>query len=265
MIHRKTLSRAVTFDGLGLHSGVAVHVRIEPGQNGIRFRYGSSVVAAIPENVTDTSRRTKLGDISTIEHLMSALAGLEITDVEIEVSSPELPTLGGNSSGYVLALQGVGFESLGEKEMPDIYSRLFHQEDLIKVAISKGNGHWSYDYDTRPRWPNHQRYESNEIVATYISEIAPARTFAFTEEVEPARKKGFGLGLDESSALILGEDGYVNTPSFPNEPVRHKMLDLIGDLYLAGVPISKLNVSAERSGHSSNVKAAALLYKATHS
>jgi len=264
MIVRKTLKDSTSLEGVGLHSGVPVIVRINPGENGIRFRFGASIVAAVPENVTDTSRRTKLGDISTIEHLMSAFAGLEITDAEVEVTAPELPAAGGNASAYVEAMLVAGLEEIGEREMPELFSRVFTQDDSIKIAISKGTGRWSYDYVTGERWPGHMHFASDDVVNDYAIEIAPARTFAFTEEVEPARTHGFGLGLDETSALILGVAGFENKASFEDEPARHKLLDLIGDLYLSGVPLRKLNVNAERSGHQSNVKAAALLYKAAH-
>ena len=90
----------------------------------------------------------------------------------------------------------------------------------------------------------------------YKKEIASARTFAFEEEVEPIRQAGLAKGLDANSALILGSNGYVNDPRFDDEPVRHKMLDLIGDLYLSGVPMTMINVVSSRSGHKTNVEAA---------
>jgi UDP-3-O-acyl-N-acetylglucosamine deacetylase len=93
---RRTVVNPVSFTGLGLHTGVPVELTIHPGENGIAFRYSSTRTEATPDNVTDTRRSTKLGEVGTIEHLMSALAGLEITDAEIELTAPEIPAMDGS-------------------------------------------------------------------------------------------------------------------------------------------------------------------------
>jgi len=259
----RTLASSVRLEGLGLHSGVPVHVTIHPAsRGGVRFRHAGAVVVAHPGSVTDTTRCTRLGDVSTIEHLMSALAVSEVTDVEIELDAPELPALDGSALGYWESLQDGGFEDLDERELPDLFSRLFLHEDLVKVAISAGEGHWRYDYDTGDRWPGLQSAEFLRVVEEYGAEIAPARTFGLQEELPAIQAAGLAKGLDLQKALLLGPSGYLNEPRFPNEPARHKLLDLIGDLYLAGVPIRFLNVVAERSGHRTNVQAAALLAEA---
>ena len=263
MITRRTLRAAVHLEGLGLHSGIPVRVSVHPGEKGIRFRFGSSIIEAKPENVTDTRRCTKLGEVSTVEHLMSALAGCEITDAEIEIDAPELPGLDGSAAPYVKAIQKVGAAEIGEQKMPELFSRVFLQEDGIKIAISKGAGEWNYTYDTPDRrWPHTMRAESHDVVRDYEPEIAAARTFALTEEVPAILASGLGKGLKEGEVLILGQTGYENPPRFENEPARHKLLDLIGDLYLSGVPIRHLNVSAQRSGHRTNVAAAMQLKQA---
>ena len=194
---------------------------------------------------------------------MSALAGLQITDAEIEVEGGEMPAMDGSSLGFASAMFEAGFSTLGEAEASTPFKRVFLQEDAIKVAIGKGEGHWKYTYDLGERWPNAMTYESLDVTTDYRGEIAPARTFALAEEVPFILQMGLAKGLDQDSALILGIEGYKNEPRFPDEPVRHKLLDLIGDLYLAGIPIQFLNVAAERSGHASNVRAAALLRQMT--
>lgn len=262
MMKRLTLRRQVCLSGRGLHSGVPVDVVIAPAENGIHFRRGILAVQAIPENVTDTRRCTRLGEISTVEHLMSAFAGLEITDAEVSLSAPELPALDGSSAEYVAALSDAGFEALPDKELGELFTRVFIQQDAIKIAVSKGSGHWSYRYDIGERWPHEVSFECDDVVAHYGGQVAPARTFALREEVPQALAAGLGKGLDEKSVLILGDTSYEGTARFPDEPARHKLLDLMGDLYLSGVPVKHLNVSAERSGHASNVKAAALLRQA---
>ncbi len=256
---RATLKAPVQFEGLGLHGGEPVRVRVSPGSEGIRFRYAGEVVAARPENVTDTTRSTKLGPVGTVEHMMSAFAGLEITDADVELDAPEMPGMDGSATEYVRAFVEVGFEPLGEVEAQSLFARVFHKEEGIEIAISKGDGHWQYLYDTGMRWPQQQLFETEDLIGTYRSEIAPSRTFALAEEIPQIIQYGLGKGLDESSALILGIEGYKNEPRFPDEPARHKLLDLMGDLYLAGVPLRLLNVVAARSGHRANVMAAAKL------
>lgn len=262
MIARRTLRAEARLEGFGLHSGVPVQVTIRPSDQGIRFRLGTSVIQARPENVSDTRRCTRLGDVSTVEHLMSAFAGLEITDADVELTAPELPGLDGSAAEYVTALLAAGFEALEPLEAPQLFTRVFVQEEDLKIAVSKGTGHWAYRYVTAPRWPGEMAFDQEDIVGAYAESIAPARTFAHAHEVEPLQKAGLGQGLSEKSVLILGDEGYVNPARFPNEPARHKLLDLMGDLYLSGVPVRQLNVSAERSGHTTNVHAAALLRRA---
>jgi len=237
-------------------------VLVHPGQDGIAFRTASGRWAALAENVTDTTRCTRLGEVSTVEHLMSALAGLEITDAEIEVQGNEMPALDGSAQGFVEGLAAVGFETIGEGEIEPPFKRVFLQEEAVKIAIGKGDGHWRYTYDMGERWPNQQTFESFNVALEYRKQIAPARTFALAEEIPMVLEMGLAKGLDQDSALILGIEGYKNDPRFEDEPARHKLLDLIGDLYLAGIPIRLLNVTAERSGHASNVRAAALVRQA---
>lgn len=257
---RYTLVNPVQFDGLGLHSGIPVTMTVHPGEQGIVFRFGSHRVTAHPANVTDTTRSTKLGEIGTVEHLMSAFAGLGITDAEVELDAPEVPGMDGSAAPYVEALRAVGLSELGQRELPTLFGRVFLQEENgTKVAVGKGEGHWRYEYKTGNRFPGEQIFESLRVQDEFAAEIAPARTFALAEEVPHLIQLGLGQGLDESSAVILGIEGYKNEVRFPDEPARHKLLDLIGDLYLAGVPPMVLNVVAERSGHRANVKVAAML------
>ena len=258
---RRTLLNPVTVEGLGLHGGAPVTLTVNPGESGLWFRLGSERVQARPENVSDTVRCTRLGSIATVEHLMSAFAGLGVTDAEVELTAPELPALDGSALGYVTALAEAGVVDTGEFEVPALFSRLFVHENDVKIAIGKGEGFWRYAYDLGDRWPGLQEFEMEP--GTYETEVAPARTFALAEELPPIIQAGLGRGLDADSALVIGIEGYKNEPRFPDEPARHKLLDLIGDLYLSGVPIAALDVVAERSGHRTNVMAAKTLLQAT--
>jgi len=262
---RRTVSKAVRFEGLGLHTGVPVVMTVHPSNDGITFRIGRERVAATPENVTDTTRSTRLGTIGTIEHIMSAFAGLGITDAEIEVTAPEIPGMDGSSMLFVKAFLEAGLESTEGPPHLNLYRRVFFHEKETKIAIAKGTGHWRYVYEMGDRWPGTQSFELASVTEGYSTEIAPARTFALAEEIPMIIQMGLGKGLDESSALILGIEGYKNEARFEDEPARHKLLDLIGDLYLSGIPPQELSVVAERSGHTSNVKAASMLKQAVES
>ncbi len=257
----RTVSTNVVFEGKGLHTGTPVRMTVHPGTDGIAFRLGSERTPARPENVTDTTRSTRLGSVGTIEHLMAAFAGLEITDAEVELDAPELPGLDGSAKPYVDALLPLLTDG-DEREVPELYRRIFMQEGNISLSIGKGTGHGRYVYDLGARWPNVQSYEAENAVEAFPTEIAPARTFALLEEVPKLIEYGLGQGLDPSSAVIIGDEGYKNPVRFEDEPARHKLLDLMGDLYLAGVPLRALNFIGERSGHRTHVKVAAMVREA---
>lgn len=260
---RNTIAAPVLLSGAGLHSGVPASVTIHPGEVGLWFRAGADRVEAIPSSVTDTARRTKLGSINTVEHLMSALAMLGLTDAEIEVSGPEIPAASGCAEPWTTLLLGASLVELPEREGSGLYSRIWEKSDNSEIAIAAGTGHWRYEFvGPDDRFPGRQCYFADLSPDLCVNEIAPARTTAFDFEVEAAQAAGLGRGLDESSCLVLGPEGYVNEARFEDEPARHKLLDLIGDLWLARVPFQALNVDASRSGHTANVAAAARLIAA---
>jgi UDP-3-O-acyl-N-acetylglucosamine deacetylase len=256
---RHTLAQEVSWSGLGLHSGQPVTVVARPAEDGIHFRDGVTRFAAIPENVTDTSRCTRLGSISTIEHLMSAFSALSITDVEVEVEGGELPALDGCAETYARDLITAGSVALGELVMEGLFARIYYKGDQHEIAIGKGDGWWRYTFVSDLAWIGMQDFETRVNAESYVENIAPARTFGFEREWEHIQAAGLGRGLNENNAFLLGSTGFVNPARFADEPARHKLLDLIGDLYLAGLPANVLNVVAERSGHTANVHAAAKL------
>jgi UDP-3-O-[3-hydroxymyristoyl] N-acetylglucosamine deacetylase len=259
---RKTVKKVVQFEGLGLHTGQSVTMTLHPDNQGIRFRYGTDTVTAHPENVTDTTRSTKLGTIGTVEHIMSALAGLEITDVTIELTFPEIPGMDGSAKPFVDEINSIGTEEFDQAEITDLYSRLFLPDGDIKISIGKGSGHWRYEYETGDRWPGSQHFDCTNVIQQYSTEIAPARTFGLKEEIPHVLKLGLAQGLDADSAVILEDGQYMNPVRFQDEPARHKLLDLMGDLYLSGVPVKFLNVVGHRSGHKAQVEAAKMICKA---
>lgn len=256
---RRSVATELRFEGRGLHSGSPVSVTIFPGDRGIAFRSGSARTLAIAENVSDTRRCTRLGDVSTIEHLMAAFACIGITDAEVEVVGGELPALDGSAAPYVEALLTGGMTQTGSEDLRLPFKRVYHHDGALQIAMAAGSGHWRYSFETGDRWPGSMVFESEDVVSDFRKHIAPARTIAFEEQVEQALAAGLGRGLDAESVVVMGQEGYVNAARFPDEPARHKLLDAIGDLYLSGIPPQFLNVTCVRSGHTAHVAAAHLL------
>lgn len=253
---RKTIKREVSFAGHGIHSGSESKVIVRPGDREIVFHHVGQNIEAIPENVAETERCTTLGTVRTIEHLMSALAGLEITDADIELIGDELPILDGGSHEYCAGLMDAGFAPLGIKSAAGLFGMINMHVGEQQMSISVGEGWWRYEFNCGARWPGKMDAEFQIDSATYVSEVAPANTFVFEEDIEAIQSAGFGQGGNEANTLVLGRDGYITSHRYENEPARHKLLDCIGDLYLAGVPPRFLNVVAHRSGHKLNVQAA---------
>lgn len=254
---RKTLASEVRFSGRGLHSGTPCAVRIAPTSAGQWIKAGGDRYQPAPAMVTETLRSTCLPGVATVEHCLSALAGLGVTDFEIIVEEGnEMPALDGSSLEYVQAINEVGLEGCGTLRIDGPFRRVFVQEDGINIAIASGEGHWAYEFDAGSRFLGKTSAEYHLSPKTYTDEVAPARTFVYAEEIEPLSAMGLGQGLDHESAVIIGQDAYEFPVRFPDEPSRHKLLDLIGDLSLSGVPVAALDVKAEKSGHRTNVLAA---------
>lgn len=253
---RYTVGQSFEIGGLGLHSGRETKVRVKPGNQGIAFWDGATRIEAAPENVSDTRRCTVLGTIATIEHLMSALAGAGITDAEIEVEGNELPGLDGSAKRFSAAIGEVGVVECGSIAVEGPFERVFTVHESAKVGVAKGDGHWRYHFDLTRADLGEQIAEVQLGGTVYQDEVALARTIVFEEELPHVAALGLGQGLTENDVLIIGKGGYRNEARLPLEPATHKLLDLIGDLALAGIPATLLSVVAERSGHSLNVQAA---------
>ncbi|HWP30723.1 MAG TPA: UDP-3-O-acyl-N-acetylglucosamine deacetylase [Fimbriimonadales bacterium] len=252
----KTLRKEVFFEGEGIHTGSFSKIVVSPGNNGIGFWVEGKRYPASPNEVTDTMRCITLGPLRTVEHLLSALAITEITDAEIEVEGEELPILDGGSLEYTQKLLGSGIENTGKKKSFSLFSRVHVRNGEESIDISLGEGKWRYEYDAGERFPGKLIFTIELDLKNYIEEIAPAKTFINEEEIEKLQANAMGSGGSAKNTLVLGKDKYITSHRFQDEPARHKMLDLIGDLYLTGIPPRFLNVSASKSGHRLNIIAA---------
>jgi UDP-3-O-[3-hydroxymyristoyl] N-acetylglucosamine deacetylase/3-hydroxyacyl-[acyl-carrier-protein] dehydratase len=217
-------------------------------------------IPALVQHVTKRSRRTAIKSgadaVETIEHCMSAVAGLGIDNLEIAVSGPEVPGMDGSSLPFVEALVKAGIvEQPAERQFLTITAPLeVHDGGATIIAAPPTAEEFQifYDLDYGTIEPIKQQLFAYELDGRYSSEIAPARTFVTKAEAEMLRSRGLGTHLRAGDVLVLDTTGPIDTEyRFPNECVRHKVLDLIGDMYLLGCPI-RGKIVAHKSGHSLN-------------
>ncbi len=296
---QKTIKKAVSVKGLGLHTGREVNLTFRPApvNHGYVFKRtdleGSPEIPADVKFVTDTSRGTTLehnnASVQTIEHVLSSLAGLEIDNAIIEMDGPETPIMDGSAKYFVEALLEAGIEEQNaEKDYFVIESVISYADPHNKVeiiAIPAPYFKVSVMIDFESNVLTSQNANLNKI-SDFQRQIAPCRTFVFLHELEYLLENNLVKGGDLNNAIVfvnkvVGQDeldrlaGLFNKPTvtvkpegilnnldlhFPNEPARHKLLDVIGDLTLAGKPV-KGHIIATRPGHKANVEFAKLLRK----
>jgi UDP-3-O-[3-hydroxymyristoyl] N-acetylglucosamine deacetylase len=269
--YEQTLGASVDFSGVGLHSGAPVHMRLLPAPAGcgVVFRRTDLDNFEIPargRNVAKVSYATSLMRqgvlISTTEHLLSALIGMGVDNVIIELDNLELPILDGSALPYVEAFQQIGLKSQRRRrEYIRILKTVEVREGDKFIGVYPGGGYSvSYKIDF-PSPIGCQGFVVDLATRNYGAQIAPARTFGFKEDEQKLRNMGLIRGVSESSAIILDRKGVLNGPlRFEDEFVRHKVLDLIGDLALAGHHILG-HVVAERAGHAMHTALVSRLLK----
>ena len=240
-------------EGIGLHSGGRIRLSVRPGREGIVFvREGVSIPGA-PGNVVDTRLNTTLGScgatISTVEHFMSALYGLGITDCEVEVSGAEMPAFDGSALPFFSLLREAGERDI-PGEAPEIFlPRPISVEDGDSwIKADPGGFSISYEIEFPSRAIGLQRYHYDGT--DYGGRIAPARTFGMLKDVEMMRAAGLALGGSLENAVVVDEDRVLNPEGlrFADEFIRHKVLDLLGDLWLMGAPLIA-RIRAYRASH----------------
>jgi UDP-3-O-[3-hydroxymyristoyl] N-acetylglucosamine deacetylase len=246
--------------GVGLHSGAPVHLRILPASpgSGIVFRrvdLDGFELEAISRNVARVSYATSLMKkgvlISTTEHLLSAFTGLGIDNAIVELDNLELPILDGSALPFVDLIQKAGIR---KQRRPRTYLRIRRELEVREgnkfIAVYPADG-YSVEYSINFPHPliGKEVFTLDLSNGNYLTEIAPARTFGFLHEADALRKQGLIRGASTENAVVLTPDGVLNPPlRFTDEFVRHKVLDLIGDLALLGKQIIG-TVVADRAGH----------------
>ena len=262
-IRQTTLLRDVTFDGVGLHSGENISVRVAPApvNTGIVFVQTKDEVRipAAADNVVSTFLATTLGvsqtRVSTVEHLVAAIAGLSIDNAIIEVSGSELPIVDGSSAPFVRAFLETGIRELRAERQVFVVRRPFSVRDGVKEATfwPAPNFRVSYSIDFAHPAIGEQRWDGVITPGVFARELASARTFGFLKDVEMLKASGLALGGSLENAIVLDDMRVLNPEGlrFPDEFVRHKVLDAVGDLALAGRPIAG-HLVAHRAGHDIN-------------
>ncbi|MDQ2834261.1 MAG: UDP-3-O-acyl-N-acetylglucosamine deacetylase [Acidobacteriota bacterium] len=255
----QTIRADIDFRGVGLHSGAPVAMRLVPAAagSGIVFRrtdLDNFEIAAVGRNVAKVSYATSLMRqsvlISTTEHLLSALIGMGVDNVIVEVDNLEVPILDGSALPYVQAFHSVGLKQQRRKrEYLKILKEVEVREGTKFIGVYPGSGYGvQYTIDF-PQPIGYETFTGDLETGDYAKLIAPARTFGFKEDEAMLRDMGLIRGVSDESAIILSRQGIENGPlRFADEFVRHKVLDLIGDLALAGRRIQG-RVVAERAGH----------------
>jgi len=271
MFWQTTLSRPLKFSGTGLHGGRPVAVTIHPAQanQGLRFVRadlpGRPQILAHYTRVVDTTRATTLGEngctLSTVEHLLAACRGLGVDNALIQVEGPELPIMDGSAAPFARLLADTGLRSL---PWPRAHVLIQRPVELRQgdqwMRIAPGEPRISYTIDFPHPLIRRQRYTVSLKPGSFRQEIAPARTFGFLKEVEYLKAHGLALGGSLDNAVVLDDTGVLNPDGlrFPEECVRHKILDAVGDLALLGMPlVGRLEVG--RGSHALHLKFMELL------
>jgi len=294
---QRTLAKSISLDGKGLHTGVNVTITFKPAPANHGYKFcrtdlpGKPVIDALAEHVTDTSRGTTLvqnnASVSTIEHVLAALHGLRVDNAMIELNGPEAPIMGGSSWAFVQAIKEAGISELKEDrnyftvKQKLVFSDEEHGVDLIVYPDDHFSINVLIDYNSKILG---NQYAILDTIDDFEEDISRSRTFVFFHELEPLFKMGLIKGGDLDNAIVILEKevdqveidriaklfnrpgitthtaGILNNTElrYTNEPARHKLLDIMGDLSLVGMPI-KGKVVATRPGHYANTRLAKLM------
>ena len=269
MLKQRTLRNSIKAVGIGLHTGKNINMELIPsdintGINFIRTDVDKElIIPAIAENVGDTSLSTALVKndvkISTIEHLLSAIAGLGVDNCLIKVDGPEVPIMDGSSSPFVFLIQSAGLEDQNAlKKFIKVKKEVTVTRDDAYATIKPFDG-FKVSFKVSFDHPVHKQLPSESIIdfssTSFVKEVCRARTFGSMSEKELLQSKNLALGASVANAIVFGEEEIINEEGlrFNDEIVKHKMLDAIGDLYLLGGNLIG-EFSGYKSGHELNNK-----------
>ena len=257
---QRTLRRSVSCSGFGLHSGnkVTLSLKPAPANYGIRFQRADLGGVEIPATVTNlagmqyaTGLACDTGSVGTVEHLLAVLMSLGIDNVRVQLNHAEVPIMDGSAASFVYLVHEAGVKRLtAPRRYLKVIRPMSLSRDHKRIALYPAD-HFRVTYSISFDHPllRHQARTVQVTEESFIEEIAPARTFGFLKEVEMLRQRGLAMGGSLDNAIVLGDTGVLNQAlRFEDEFVRHKILDVIGDLALIGYPLIG-HLVADRGGH----------------
>ena len=265
---QQAITQSARVRGVGIHTGAAVELVFQPAPAGTGIVFVRTDLAGRPRihatvanlvNTTPLHRRTTIGagsvTVQTIEHLMAALWWLGIDNLFVELSGPEVPGMDGSAAPFVEALQRCGVTAqTAPRRAAEIREPLWVEREGSAIAALPYDGFrvsYTLNYD-HPALRS--QFVTFNATSRFDQEIAPARTFCLEQEAEALRKQGLGRGATYENTLVIGPQGVIqNRLRFEDECARHKVLDLLGDLYLLGTPL-RAHVLAVKSGHGLNMR-----------
>jgi len=262
---QKTIKKPIKIEGIGIHTGKLTKLNIDPSKDnhGIVFILnGTTKVLLHPDNVIGKPRGTSLikdhEELKTIEHFLAAVSALGITNLQIKVTGKEIPILDGTAKKWIELFERA--QIIEQKSFQDIINihnqitiyknKKFPDEGYIKVTPAN-----TFSIDCKVDFPiiGKQTAYYDIDKTNFSQEIAPARTFGFEWELATLKEKGLAKGASLDNALLISEDGFSSDLNFPNEPAKHKLLDLIGDIATLGKPLNA-HIEAFKPGHILNIK-----------
>jgi len=270
---RKTIINKAEMSGIGLHKGRPAVITFLPaeGPTGIRFFKPGLIepIAAVLGNIATTVRGTNLSDgsrmIYTVEHILSACAGLGIDDLDITLEGEEPPAADGSALPFAKALSGAGLRDKSGQERPQLTLKKPVEYSVDKVfyrASPAASPRFKMTFSHPHTMIGTQTFEIALTPENYLKEIAPARTFGFKSEIAQLKAAGLALGGSLENAIVIDDNAFLSAEGalrFPDEFARHKILDLIGDLALTGLGLERISVEASYTAHKTNVNFAKML------
>ncbi len=267
---QKTLSAPVVLEGIGLHTGHMIRMDLHPAGAGFGIVFRRTDLGDVPINVTDIpARYDHVGDtmlstvirneagtsIGTVEHLMAALSGLGVDNVFIEINGPEIPVMDGSSQVFVETIEAIGLKTLNaSRRAIRILKPVVVEDGLKKAALLPGEGFkLAFEIDFDNPVIGRQTIEADFMDPAFSDDILRARTFGLLKDVEAMWGAGLGLGGSLDNTVVVDGDRVLNEEGlrFDDEFVRHKVLDAVGDLALAGAPLIG-RYEGMRAGHAMN-------------
>ncbi len=265
---QRTIRQPVTLEGVGIHLGKPARVEVQPAASdtGRVFVRDGVEIPALVSSVSRLERCTTLSQgeasVSTVEHLLSACAGLQLDNLRILVDGPEIPILDGSALPFTRALQSAEPVEQDRPAPVHVLKKPVWVAEEGAMILALPNDEAVLEYSVHYRHPmiSYQHIVFRPGAERFLAELAPARTYGFYEEVAALLERGLALGGDLSNALVIRQDGFTSPLRFPEEPARHKCLDLVGDLALLGSEL-QARVIAVMAGHRLHVELARRILK----